>query len=191
MNVMSRVASKGHPFSFWAHSWKGIVNDMQQPAPATFFAASALNIIVFVSGAAVMIYEFIAVRFLQRFFGSSLDVWAGEISVCLLGLAAGYSVGGWLADRFRSWIPLAIVLCIAGGSAIPMEPIVIKSADMLAQGEHMRWWEPLAASAAATSSAASAPPSSRTWTRPRTPASVTPEAPRSRGPRPATSSSSG
>ncbi|MDZ4861004.1 MAG: fused MFS/spermidine synthase [Candidatus Hydrogenedentes bacterium] len=123
---------------------------MQHQTSPTRFSIVAVNVLVFVSGAAVMIYEFIAVRFLQRFFGSSLDVWAGEISVCLLGLAAGYALGGWLADKFRSWLPLGIVLCIAGGSALFMEPIVVFAAESLEKGEHMRWWEPLAASAAAT-----------------------------------------
>ena len=109
-----------------------------------------MGVLVFVSGAAVMIYEFIAVRMLQRFFGSSLEVWSAEISICLLGLAAGYSLGGCLADRFRSWAPLGIVWCIAGFSALFMEPVVVWTAAYIAGGEMMRWWEPLAASAAAT-----------------------------------------
>ena len=113
-------------------------------------AALCLGVLVFVSGAAVMIYEFIAVRMLQRFFGSSLEVWSAEISVCLLGLAAGYSLGGWVADRFRSWAPLGVALCIAGISALFMEPIVVWTAERVAEGETMRWWEPLIASAAAT-----------------------------------------
>src|SRR5690242_14032813 len=88
------------------------VSNQKQP----IVPALCLGLLVFVSGAAVMIYEFIAVRMLQRFFGSSLEVWSAEISVCLLGLAAGYSLGGWVADRYRSWAPLGIVLCVAGVS---------------------------------------------------------------------------
>lgn len=134
-----------------AHSvyWR-IMSNEQNVSSASFVPALCLGVLVFVSGAAVMIYEFIAVRMLQRFFGSSLEVWSAEISVCLLGLAAGYSLGGWMADRFRSWAPLGVVLCIAGFSAVFMEPIVVKTAEHVAQSEVMRWWEPLVASAAAT-----------------------------------------
>lgn len=110
----------------------------------------ALIFIVFTSGAAVMIFEFIAVRMLQRFYGSSLDVWAAEISVCLVALALGYSLGGYLADRFHSWKILGAALVIAGASAIFMEQLVVWSAQALISGETMRWWEPLAASAIAT-----------------------------------------
>lgn len=136
-------------FQFIGYTGCRMANERLQ-SPATIAPALCLGILVFVSGAAVMIYEFIAVRMLQRFFGSSLEVWSAEISVCLLGLAAGYSLGGWLADRYRSWAPLGVVLCIAGVSAIFMEPIVIKTAEHVARGEVMRWWEPLVASAAAT-----------------------------------------
>ncbi len=118
---------------------------MQQSVSTPLLSIVALNVLVFGSGAAVMIYEFIAVRFLQRFFGSSLDVWSAEISVCLLGLTVG-----WLADRFRSWLPLGVVLLIAGASAVFMEPIVTRTAAAIMKGETMRWWEPLVASATAT-----------------------------------------
>ncbi|MCC6154092.1 MAG: fused MFS/spermidine synthase [Candidatus Hydrogenedentes bacterium] len=121
-----------------------------QNQSSSFLPGLCLGILVFVSGAAVMIYEFIAVRMLQRFYGSSLEVWSAEISVCLLGLAAGYSLGGLLADRYRSWLPLGIVLIIAGITASFMEPIVMRMGESVAQSEMMRWWEPLVASAAAT-----------------------------------------
>lgn len=121
-----------------------------ESTPSSIVAVTCLGALVFVSGAAVMIFEFIAVRMLQRFFGSSLEVWSAEISVCLLGLAVGYTLGGWLADRYRSWTPLGVALCIGGGAALFMEPIVVRTAEHVAGAEAMRWWEPLVASAAAT-----------------------------------------
>ncbi|MFA6244014.1 MAG: fused MFS/spermidine synthase, partial [Candidatus Hydrogenedentales bacterium] len=104
----------------------------------------AISIIVFVSGGAVMVYEFIAVRILQRFYGSSLDVWAAEISVCLAGLAIGYSLGGFLADRYRSWTPLGAMLCLAGITAFFMESLVKVAVAVIPQQEMVQWWEPLA-----------------------------------------------
>ena len=110
----------------------------------------ALSMIVFVSGGAVMVYEFIAVRILQRFYGSSLDVWAAEISVCLAGLAIGYSLGGSLADRFRSWTPLGAMLILAGLSAFFMESLVKLAVNIIPQQEMVQWWEPLAGAGLST-----------------------------------------
>lgn len=107
-------------------------------------ASFALGCIVFISGGAVMIYEFLAVRILQRFVGGTLDVWGAEISICLAGLALGYSLGGYIADRTRAWYPLGIVLIIAGGTAVFMEPLAFLVDEHLPKsGEMVAWWEPL------------------------------------------------
>jgi spermidine synthase len=55
---------------------------------------------VFVSGAVVLGMEIAASRVLAPFFGNSLFVWGALIGVVLAGLAVGYWVGGWLADRW-------------------------------------------------------------------------------------------
>ena len=52
-----------------------------------------------VGGAVVMAVELLGARLLAVRFGESLTVWAAMISVTLLSLAAGYAVGGRLADR--------------------------------------------------------------------------------------------
>ncbi len=107
-------------------------------------ASLSLACIVFISGGAVMIYEFLAVRILQRFVGGTLDVWGAEISICLAGLALGYSLGGYIADRYRAWLPLGIVLVIAGGTAVFMEPLAfLVDRNLPKSGEMVAWWEPL------------------------------------------------
>lgn len=112
--------------------------------PLRWAASVALGCIVFVSGGAVMIYEFLAVRILQRFIGGTLDVWGAEISICLAGLAIGYSLGGYIADRFRAWYPLGIVLIIAGSTAVFMEPLAfLVDRHLPKSGEMVQWWEPL------------------------------------------------
>jgi len=94
-----------------------------------------------------MVYEFIAVRFLQRHFGGTLDVWAAEIAVCMGGLAAGYAVGGYLADRLKSWGVLGLVLMLAGIAATGMEPIADALGNTLINLEPA-WWHPLVAAGA-------------------------------------------
>jgi spermidine synthase len=70
---------------------------------------------VFLSGAVLLGVEMAASRVLAPFFGNSLFVWASIIGIVLGGLAAGYWVGGVLADRFPSTWTLAAV--VAGGAA--------------------------------------------------------------------------
>ena len=70
-----------------------------------------------------MTYEFLAVRYLQRYFGGTLDVWSSEIAVCMAGLALGYGLGGKLADRLGSWRLLGKVLVIGGATGCVMESL--------------------------------------------------------------------
>ncbi|MBI4560150.1 MAG: fused MFS/spermidine synthase [Candidatus Hydrogenedentes bacterium] len=99
----------------------------------------------FTSGAAVMLYEFLAVRFLQRYFGSVLEVWASVIAVCLAGLALGYAKGGRLADQYRSWRVMGALIAAGGFTALFMEPLAEGAGNTLVEFEFGRMWHPLAA----------------------------------------------
>lgn len=59
-----------------------------------------------VTGAIVMAMELTAFRLYAPFFGNSIYVWGSMISVVMLALAVGYSLGGWIAD----WKPTDTVL---------------------------------------------------------------------------------
>ena len=62
----------------------------------------------------MMVLEIIGARFLARDFGSSFHVWVSQIGVVLIALAAGYYLGGAVADRWqRPWV-LAAALLPAG-----------------------------------------------------------------------------
>jgi len=61
-----------------------------------------------------MVLEIIGARFLARDFGSSFYVWVSQIGVVLMALAAGYALGGALADRFQKLWFLAVLLVPAG-----------------------------------------------------------------------------
>jgi MFS family permease len=64
---------------------------------------SALILIVAVAlaGAAVMVIEVAGAQVLVTF-SAGLNAWVAMISVALGGLAVGYALGGWLADRWPS-----------------------------------------------------------------------------------------
>ncbi len=58
-------------------------------------------------------YEILGSRILAPYFGSSVYVWGGLISVFMLGLGIGYFIGGKLADKHSSPIELAIIILIS------------------------------------------------------------------------------
>ena len=60
-----------------------------------------LNLILFVSGGAVLALELLASRILTPYFGVSLYIWTGILSITLVALALGYWAGGRLAARRR------------------------------------------------------------------------------------------
>jgi hypothetical protein len=69
---------------------------------------------VFLSGAAVMVVEMTTVRVLQPTFGSTNYVWTNVIAVVLAALAAGYAIGGRVADARPSPGILYGVLAVGG-----------------------------------------------------------------------------
>jgi spermidine synthase len=55
--------------------------------------------IIFVTGAAVLSLELLASRVMTPYFGVSLYIWAGILSITLIALAVGYRLGGAVAAR--------------------------------------------------------------------------------------------
>lgn len=88
-------------------------------ASAAFVLAAAAA-----TGAAVMTVEMSAVRALQPFFGSTTPVWTNVIAVALGALAAGYALGGRLADR-RASAPLVFALLAAGGLLVTAAAVAV------------------------------------------------------------------
>ncbi len=76
----------------------------------------------FVAGAGSLGVEFAATRLLEAVFGTSNLVWAAVIGLILLYLAAGYFLGGRLADRHPT--PTAFYRLLAwGGLAVALVPV--------------------------------------------------------------------
>jgi hypothetical protein len=55
--------------------------------------------LVFAGGFIIMVLEIVGARYLAKDFGSSFYVWTSQIGVILIALAAGYYLGGMLADN--------------------------------------------------------------------------------------------
>lgn len=66
-------------------------------------------LVVFICGGIVMILELGGARQLAPAFGQGLYVWSALITITLLGLAAGYRIGGRIADRRPSARPLYFI----------------------------------------------------------------------------------
>jgi spermidine synthase len=58
-----------------------------------------LYAIIFVSGGAILALELLASRIMTPYFGVSLYIWTGILSITLISLALGYWAGGRLAAR--------------------------------------------------------------------------------------------
>ena len=57
-----------------------------------------LQTIIFISGGAILALELLASRIMTPYFGVSLYIWTGILSITLVALAAGYWTGGKLAN---------------------------------------------------------------------------------------------
>src|SRR5262245_6664860 len=70
--------------------------------------------LVFVGGFIIMVLEIVGARYLAKDFGSSFNVWVSQIGVVLIALAAGYYLGGYLADRWQRLAFLSLLLVPCG-----------------------------------------------------------------------------
>ena len=64
-----------------------------------------LQAIIFITGAAILALELLASRILTPYFGVSLYIWSGILSITLVSLAAGYWQGGRLANGKSGRVP--------------------------------------------------------------------------------------
>lgn len=77
------------------------------------FLRFRLEIIVCVSGAAVMTLEVIGSRIIAPYVGTSTFIWTSLIGVFMLALSIGYWYGGAYADRHASYASLSKIFLIA------------------------------------------------------------------------------
>jgi len=84
-----------------------------------------LLITALMCGSHVMVVEVLGSRVIGPFFGASLFIWTALIAVTLVGLALGYTVGGFLSDRYESPSYLYTIIFLAGIS-IQLIPLLKK-----------------------------------------------------------------
>ena len=93
-----------------------------------------LEVIVFVSGAVVMVLELSGSRIVAPFLGNSLPVWTAIIGVILGSLSFGYLIGGRMADKKADNLTLAKLLFGAGvliGILAFIDELVLVSVQLL------------------------------------------------------------
>lgn len=73
-----------------------------------------LEVIVFCSGAIVMVLEMIGSRIVAPYLGTSIFVWTSLIGVILAALSAGYYVGGRLSNNRPALGTLTTIIFISG-----------------------------------------------------------------------------
>jgi predicted membrane-bound spermidine synthase len=83
-------------------------------AAAAAKATRALYLIVLLSGAVLMGVEIAGAKILAPGFGTSTYVWGSIIGLFMGALAAGYYLGGILADKRPSFSVLATIVSLAG-----------------------------------------------------------------------------
>jgi len=87
-----------------------------------------LYLTALVTGAAILVVEILGAKMLTPYLGTSHFVWTAQITVTLIALAAGYSLGGWWVDRRPELSRLyAILLVAAMGlclTVVVREPVV-------------------------------------------------------------------
>jgi predicted membrane-bound spermidine synthase len=95
-------------------------------------ASRALYLIVLFSGAVLMGVEIAGAKILAPGFGTSTYVWGSIIGLFMGALAAGYYLGGILADRRPSFSVLATIVSLAGVLTVLVPRIGPKVSDYIA-----------------------------------------------------------
>lgn len=66
------------------------------------------------TGFVIMVLELAAFRLYAPYFGYSIYVWGSMISAVMFALAAGYALGGWIADRSQTDLRLYAFILLSG-----------------------------------------------------------------------------
>lgn len=84
----------------------------------TCFKKFCLPLVVFLTGACVLIIEVVAIRILSPYYGNTLFTVSSVISIILAALSVGYYWGGRLADQYPTEKVFYSIILISGFSII-------------------------------------------------------------------------
>ena len=99
-----------------------------------FIQRYKLEIIVFITGAAVMILELTGSRIIAPYVGTSIFVWTSLIGVILGSLSVGYWWGGKLADKGANFKTFSLIIFIAAvltGATSIFSPLILTIVSVL------------------------------------------------------------
>jgi MFS family permease len=94
---------------------------------------TALYLTSIICGFCLMALEILGGRLLYPSFGSSIDVWAAIITVFILSLSIGYVLGGRIADRARTNLPLAWIILAAGCMYLLLPTFALRASEALGE----------------------------------------------------------
>ncbi len=83
-----------------------------------FFKRNLLLFVVFITGAAVLVVEVVAVRILSPYFGSTIFTVSSVLGVILAALSLGYYFGGKMADKYPSEKLFFAIIFVSGASLL-------------------------------------------------------------------------
>lgn len=86
-----------------------------------FIHTHLLLLIVFITGAAVLVIEVAATRILSVYFGNTIFTVSSVLSVVLLALSLGYFIGGRLADKKASELLFFQIIALSGLSVFLLQ----------------------------------------------------------------------
>ncbi len=104
---------------------KKITPESKTPERGTPVRLKQYEALIFITGAVTLSLEVLASRIMTPYFGVSLYIWAGILSITLIFLALGYQLGGQFSQRRRKeelqlsmlaaplWAALSIVIATA------------------------------------------------------------------------------
>jgi predicted membrane-bound spermidine synthase len=79
------------------------------------FHSCFLYLIAFIGGTTIMMLEMVGFRMLAPYFGYSIYVSGSLLGIIMLALSVGYFFGGVLADRYKTLMPVYLVMLAAAG----------------------------------------------------------------------------
>lgn len=104
-----------------------------------FFHSYLLLIIVFITGAAVLVIEVTATRILSVYFGNTIFTVSSVLTVILLALSLGYFFGGRLADRKASEKLFYQLIAFSGVSVLLLQLLNIMFLPFISSNLSMQY----------------------------------------------------
>ncbi len=83
-------------------------------AGKNFLTSLYIYYAAFVTGLVVLAVEIIGTRVVAPYYGTTIYVWASQISVALLSLSAGYFAGGMLSEKRPDHRVMALIMALSG-----------------------------------------------------------------------------